>query len=190
MYLTFTRIDGENEEVPSVSEVDSITEHFATWSSISERGPRMQASIPPFMGNFKSQMHDPLSSQLSHSSKLESDMETKIDLSIHTQPRPSILSSQLPEQHTNYRQEAKSDTMDKTWYRPLETLKGHHTGSTLWPSPRTANFWPLHHSIKPSDSGPCAQERHYGRSMDIKGESTLCHSCRTAKPWPLRHSMN
>jgi len=47
------RISREEEEVPSVSEVDALTEPFATWSSASEHGPRTQASIPPFVRNAK-----------------------------------------------------------------------------------------------------------------------------------------
>ena len=64
------------------------------------------------MRNYKSQVHDPLSSQLSYGSKIESDMETQTPYSNHAQPYTSIL-SQLREQHMAYSQEAKSNTMDK-----------------------------------------------------------------------------
>src|SRR5436305_8836623 len=122
------------EELPTVSVVDSLTGQFATWSSASECDPRTQASIPPFMRNYKSQVYDPLSSQLSCGSEIESNVETQTAYSNHAQPGTSIL-SQLPEQHMVYSQEVKSNTMDKKGERGileehclLQTLEGHPGG--------------------------------------------------------------
>jgi len=76
------------------------------------------------MRDSRSQIHDPLNSQLSYGSKIDSDVETQT-YSNHTQPRTSILSSQLPKQHMDYGQEMESDAMNKKTYRPVQTLKGH-----------------------------------------------------------------
>jgi WD40 repeat protein len=127
------RISTEEEVLPTVSLVDSTAEPYATWSSTSERGPRTRASTPPFMRNYKSQVHDPLSVQVYSSSEIESDVETQSTYSNHKRPRPSILLSQLQDQHTVYSQEVNSNTMDKKGQRAileeyclLQTLEGHN----------------------------------------------------------------
>jgi len=84
------------------------------------------------MRNYKSQVHDPLSSQLPHGSETESHMATQTASSNQEQSCTSILLSQLPERHMAHNQEVVGNIIDKKGKREilkeyclLQTLEGH-----------------------------------------------------------------
>jgi WD40 repeat protein len=119
---------GVEQEVPTISTIDSLNEEFATWNSSLRSTSKKPTSIPPFFDE-QSEVYGP-SSQF----QLTSISETNLDLgNLHT-IRPMQL-TQRQEAHRH--QYPKSRVMQKETeagiarqYSLRQTLEGH-TGYVL-----------------------------------------------------------